>query len=379
MMRKFSLFGIFILLTSLFFIQIPSVSSVAACSCIGIESGDGNPPQICGPSTTCGSDQLVDMCGGINPDYTCGGECYCASPTSTCFATESACQATLTLLGCAASGRSNLNWCFLYSANCWKTTVKGCQFGACPADVCSGVVTWSDYPLTGSYSCSGVGDGSENGLCSTSPITNGQCNAVSSTCTTTKANTCVQEGCGGSLTTCHYTNAGTGAVQWDRILTPETACTDGKDNDCDTKIDCVAGNEDPDCGCLGNPTAPKLKFRDGAGPSNVAVIGSNGVMDIRGTLSPSQASISSSTADFVIKNNAGTIVAMIEKSTGNLFLKGAYDKTKSQPQMNAYLANAQTEFIVKTAAGNVVAVFDINGNLFMLTTGGLRINQPNPQ
>ena len=371
MRKQFSLIAVAILAISLFFIQnLPSISSVA-CSCTGIDSGDGNPPQSCGPSVAnCGSgEQFFNQCGGINPDYTCGGECYCALIAGTCFSTESACRATLSPVGCAALGRSNLNWCFLYSANCWKTTVKGCQFGACPADVCSGVVAWSNYPFTASSSCSGVGDGSENGLCSTSPTDNGLCNPVQSTCSLSKQ--CIQEGCGGAFTTCHYSNSGTWL--WDSTLSGESACTDGFDNDCDLKIDCVIGNEDPDCGCLGNPTAPKLKFKDASG-NNIAIIGNNGIMDIRGTLSQNQASISPTAgSDFIVRTVGGTIVALLDNS-GNLKLKGLV--IPSQTNLNTYLSNAQTEFIVKNST-TVLAVIDQSGNLKLL--GGVRQSQANPQ
>lgn len=123
------------------------------------------------------------------------------------------------------------------------------------------------------------------------------------------------------------------------------------------------------------PTSPKLKFRQGTASNYAGVIGSNGVFDIKGVLSQNQASITSSTADFIVRNNAGTIVALLDYN-GNLRLKGTY-ATITQAQLNAYLSDGQTQYVVRTSSGNAVAVIDLNGNLYLLN--GLRQNIATPQ
>lgn len=148
-------------------------------------------------------------------------------------------------------------------------------------------------------------------------------------------------------------------------------CSDGHDNDCDGLIDCQesACVSQPNCQTT-NPSSPKLIFRQGVGPSNAAVIGSNGVMDIRLTNFSNQGTITSTTNDFIIKNSVGTIVAMISNS-GNLYLRGQI--YPNQATLSSYLTNGQSDFIVKNSTGSVVAVIDLSGNLRL--SQGLRTNK----
>jgi hypothetical protein len=150
-------------------------------------------------------------------------------------------------------------------------------------------------------------------------------------------------------------------------------CFDGLDNDCDGLFDY---EDSTNCTPAVSPTSPKLIFRNSVGPNNVSVIGSNGVMDIRGSVFQSQSSLPITGSDFVLRNGAGSPILVLQRSTGNLYLKGALYQNTAQATLNAYVGGATREFIVRNTASNAVAVMDTSGNMYLLNT--LRTSIPNP-
>jgi hypothetical protein len=117
-----------------------------------------------------------------------------------------------------------------------------------------------------------------------------------------------------------------------------------------------------------NPTPPYFIIRKGSS-SNKALVGSNGAMNITGTKSENQGSITPSGDDFVVKNSAGVVKAMIDGTTGNLYLAGTVNENQA-----SLSPSGSGNFIIKSSAGEVVAYFDSGGNLWLKKT--LNPNSP---
>lgn len=144
-----------------------------------------------------------------------------------------------------------------------------------------------------------------------------------------------------------------------------TMCQNGDDDDCDGLVDC----EDPDCygfticDPLPGPSSPKLRWTDGSTGDTVAVIGSEGVMYIAGTLWDNQFFIpeTGSNNDFVVKDSAGLIVAWLERETGDLYLTMSLNADLG----DSISATSGSDLIVQNGTGDIVAVFDDQGNLWL--------------
>jgi len=175
--------------------------------------------------------------------------------------------------------------------------------------------------------------------------------------------------CGESLT-CHVDhNKLPDPMRWDAWpLASENsygsptvdACTDGFDNDCDGLID---AEDTDDCGGgCGDPTGDKLIFETSSG--NIAVLGSNGVMSISGTLitSASAAQLTESGGnDFIIENTAGTNIVKLEGDNGNLYIAGSFN-----PGGGALSPGASGNFVIENTNDDVVAYFDSSGNFYLM-------------
>lgn len=118
------------------------------------------------------------------------------------------------------------------------------------------------------------------------------------------------------------------------------------------------------------PAGPFLKFQDSSG-TNVAVIGSNGVMDLRGIKYANGDSFPASTSnDFVVKDSSGENQIILQRSTGNLYAKGVIEASST---LNDLLTDGNKDLLVKNAAGNVVAAFTSTGSVYV--SNSIRVNQ----
>lgn len=121
---------------------------------------------------------------------------------------------------------------------------------------------------------------------------------------------------------------------------------------------------DPSCAAA-VPSNPKLIFRNGDGtgtPANVAVIGSNGVASFHGTVTQGWTGSPGPTGeDFVLRNSAGVAQVLLQRSTGNLYLRGSM--YQSQGTLDAD-GTAGRDFIIRNSGGDAVAFFDSNGNFY---------------
>jgi len=173
--------------------------TTTSCTCC-TDSDGGNYPKTAGTCTDTSSHQ--DSCSGTTlTEYYCSGS-SCTSGTQNCDNYDCT---TGTSGTCSGSGTATL-------------TFSG---------------TGDDY------SCSGT-----PGYCKV--IGSKSCSAVSYTCDSTKS--CQTQDCSGVTYKCYRSNSG--SWKWGTSAeSTETACTDGYDNDCDGKTDCVSGSEDTDCSC----------------------------------------------------------------------------------------------------------------------------------
>jgi len=125
---------------------------------------------------------------------------------------------------------------------------------------------------------------------------------------------------------------------------------------------------DPSCaGCspVPAPSGNKLKFEQGNTGIYQAVIGSNGAMYIRGTDRGAAAMPAINGDDFVVRNNAGVPVVMLEGSTGDLYYGGA-QATRTAVQLQAYIGGASDFLVTTQPGGQVVAAFTQTGDVFTL-------------
>ena len=353
---------------------IPNPGTAGTCDCQLQASGGGFAcifPTQGGAGYNCNAGYYPAGACGAPSGGSCvsGDNCVCVSqnpPPGTCedecIPGDSFCYDSTQQLVCGNyDGDTCSEWGY-----------QSCGTTSCSqVDSCTGTI-YFDYPSYSSSSsgscsntCSDGGGGASCNTCS--------CTAVSETCTAVLADqgqTCgvAQNNCGGGdQERCRMSNSG--VLEWVTFLTAgtEANCGDGYDNDCDGLTD----GADFDCGGASSvPIAPKLIFRQGSGPANSAVIGSNGVMDIRGTLDDNGFTAAPNGNDFVIKNGAA-VVAFLERDTGNLYLQGQV--FPSQPSI---AQTASAEFVVKSPSGVIVAKFDLSGNLYL--TNVLRQSQPNP-
>ena len=154
-------------------------------------------------------------------------------------------------------------------------------------------------------------------------------------------------------------------------------CKDRYDNDCDGFIDCA----DDDCNNADHafqcPSGSQLKFKDGTRNEYLAVIGSNGAMRISGTLSE-HSSFSPNGNNFVIEDASGYAFAIIEKSTGNVYLRGKfcdrYTDTygigyctigETTSALNSALTNGDSDFVITNSTGQAIAYFNNVGDLYI--------------
>ena len=292
-------------------------------------------PLISAPCS-CFSDCISAQHLGVASD-TCG-QCYSPSVSSCAFPTVSGCTCS-----CVADN----------TESCSLTCTLN---DACPSSPAFNVYTDYAQGIYDSYCLGGICQGScpvtATGICDISKVCNN-----------------VWEYCGGTQLTCVNVSSLKYPAPYQRWVSTipgeidAVDCSDGIDNDCDDLFDC----NDPDCSAF--CSSSKLKFRKGTTSTYAAVIGSNGAMDINGSLTPNVLGTitASGNNNFLIKDSSGNIVVKLDYS-GNLFLKGSLNQ--GTPDLSGYLTDAGKQFIVKNSAGTVVAVFDQSGNLSL--AGALR-------
>lgn len=347
--RKFLHLFLLALVFVFFFFSVGFVSSIPECVCEA--GGIGTPDEGCSPEPAPGGSGcpygIINYCGYVQPNLGCSGWCDCAPNPCPTPCTQGAKE-------CTGDGeyRECVDGCNWIGGN-------SCGTSSCPADSCTGIVTYSDYAVACDNFCP-VGDTSCTS-CSCTPLGSATCNL---------ANSCIIASCGGSSIQCHRTNAG--GWQWDSspISTSETSCNDGYDNNCDGHIDCQSGNEDPDCSCsTTGPTSPKLKFRQGTTSNYAAVLGENGDLDLKGFIITGYSGTLEPTgvAEFVV-NNSFWQTAMVMDYDGNIHLNSAYVDNVGIGPMNSLLTDAEQQFLVLNSDGDVIMVVTFDGSLAVAGT-----------
>lgn len=160
-------------------------------------------------------------------------------------------------------------------------------------------------------------------------------------------------------------------------------CNDGFDNDKDGRIDLsdagctdLSDEDETNCGdsvceealescstcsfdCCGFVPSPPLLLIKNAG-IDVASFDQDGFLVIKGALQQNVIPVQTSDDEFVIKDNSGNAIAVINLVTGNMAIKG------SLFQNQGLLAPASSsDFVVKDASGNVLDYIDSSGNLYL--------------
>lgn len=118
------------------------------------------------------------------------------------------------------------------------------------------------------------------------------------------------------------------------------------------------------------PDKYKLYFKSNEG-ENVAWFGDNGNLVLKGRLRRFCSNICTSDAqEFVIKNNSGEIVAMLNLQKGDLNIKGDLYEKKDTFQLNDEITDPQRDFfVIKNSLGMRLLFIDNNGDLKL--SGGL--------
>jgi len=128
-----------------------------------------------------------------------------------------------------------------------KTCSSSCTWGSW-TNTATGTVNCNDYSDTTGADGVITQSAPTDASCTTSCSGSGCCSSTTYTCDASKS--CTTQIVNGVNYKCHYSN--TEKWVWDisTSVPAETACSDGKDNDCDTLIDYKADNTgDPNCNC----------------------------------------------------------------------------------------------------------------------------------
>lgn len=356
----FIIFILFVFSCIIFIMQFASAGPTT-CDCIG-DSEDYS----CGAIGCTDPNWRIDPgsdCGYLQPDNSCAGGVGCWCEQITCYSTYAACAAVNAgSIGCV--GKYGIQDCYYDGAGCYNFEYRSCGYRTCdPAPICTGTaLVWHID------SCRRECNEGACGSCS--------CGAVTDTIYCNQVRNCMDYDCDAQTSRCHMSNDGI-TWRWDRLALPgETNCSDGFDNDCNGVADCADTACASASNCLSGPTGKKLKFRYGTFNEYAAVLGENGVMDIRGTKVPNLPQINDmSNTDFIVRDSTEKVMAItLAGGSAYLLLKG---DVIVQTNLEWALTNAVDEMVVKNSTGKVVAVFSSNGNLYL--TGGLRQNIPNPQ
>ncbi|HLC61031.1 MAG TPA: hypothetical protein VJJ52_06405 [Candidatus Nanoarchaeia archaeon] len=91
--------------------------------------------------------------------------------------------------------------------------------------------------------------------------------------------------------------------------------------------------------------------------------GKNGNVILKGILNTNSNPIESSADEFIVKNNVGTIVAIINLDTGNMYIRG--NLLENQLSLNPV---SNSNFIIKDNSGNVIDYIDDSGNFLLKGT-----------
>src|SRR3989344_8040193 len=169
---------------------------------------------VCGAGYTYCSGNCVNLQTDLNNCGTCGNVCTSGSCVS--GSCTPACPSPCTLGAKKCSGTGYQTCISSGGCNVWSSTITSCvDSNPCTADSCSG------------------------GSCVNQPTAGASCGTQS----------CAS---GSTGTSCTRTCSALGACQSCTPACIETSCSDGTDNDVDTKTDCA----DPDCASAANCVAP---------------------------------------------------------------------------------------------------------------------------
>lgn len=159
---------------------------------------------------------------------------------------------------------------------------------------------------------------------------------------------------------------------------PPSECSDGIDNDGDGKVDLTdtgctdpSDNDETNCGdsvCEGGENCAFCSSDCGACPSptnlfmknnifNVIYFTNDGNVILKGTLQQSSSPQPTSDDEFIVSDNNGNNVAIINLATGNMAIKGVLQENQA-----SLSPPSGDNFVVKDTNGNVISYIDASGN-----------------
>ena len=158
-------------------------------------------------------------------------------------------------------------------------------------------------------------------------------------------------------------------------------CNDHTDNDGDGLIDMLdpgcsdpLDNDESNCGdnvCTGSENCASCTFDCGACPiilfqvknslSTIIRFDNNGNAILKGTLQQNTIPQATSDDEFIINDNNGNNVAIINMVTGNMVIKGSLNE--NQQTLNP--SPSGSNFVVKNSDGATVSYIDDLGNFFL--------------
>ncbi len=161
----------------------------------------------------------------------------------------------------------------------------------------------------------------------------------------------------------------------------KTECNDAKDNDGDGKTDLTdegckdsLDNSETNCGngiCESQESCSTCSMDcgicsliqvfsiKGSAGGTAASFSESGGASLKGTLTSNAIPVDSSQDEFIVKDETGNAVALVNMGNGNMALRG--NVFQSQPS----LSPASGDFIVRDSAGNAVSYIDSSGNLYL--------------